>query len=214
MRTFPFLLIFAFLFSCKTKTTAPVAAVKTQTKEINRYSFVLETEKDFDTIDKNYIIYIKMNFGSRHINLGCNAGELEEKYILFKKKDTSYIQKVAGVAVYYPTKLKSNELINFYITSFSKLKDEKIKHFRDKFNQEVWSAHDTLIKYILITEQGKPITISFTEYDFKKDNHGDKNASYHYNKKLNLFKIDKLLNSEIDELNKQNAFKFRKCRKD
>lgn len=208
-----FLLIVTFLFSCKTKTTATAPDFKIQTKEVVRHSFVLETEKDFDTIDKNYIVYIKMNFGSRHVNPDCNSGELEEKYILFKKDDNSYIQKVAGIAIYYPTKLKSNETLDFYISSFYELKRERVKDFRTVQKYKIISFHNIRKKYIFVIEQNHTVTISFPEYDFKKDYADEKNASYEYNKNLKLFKIDSLLNSEIDELNRQNAFRFRKCRK-
>ncbi|MBD8082905.1 hypothetical protein [Chryseobacterium caseinilyticum] len=214
-----FLFIVTFLFSCKTKIAAPlsvsvsVSNVKIQTKEINRNSFVLETEKDFDTIDKNYIIYIKMNHGSRKSNLDCDSSEIEEKYILFKKEDSSYIQKVVDVAVYYPTPLKSNHIINSYINLFSELKNERIKNFRTMQKSQILGLHSIHKNYIFVVEQNHPVTISFPEYDFKKDYADEKNASYEYNKNLKLFKIDSLLNSEIDELNRQNAFRFRKCRK-
>ncbi|KQS90212.1 hypothetical protein [Chryseobacterium sp. Leaf394] len=208
-----FLLILTFIFSCKTKTTATVPHLKIQTKEVDRHSFVLETEKDFDTIDKNYIIYIKMNHGSRKSNLDCDSSEIEEKYILFKKEDSSYIQKVVDVAVYYPTPLKSNDIINLYINLFSELKNERIKNFRTMQKSQILGLHSIHKNYIFVVEQNHPVTISFPEYDFKKDYADEKNASYEYNKNLKLFKIDSLLNSEIDELNRQNAFSFRKCRK-
>ena len=61
-------------------------------------------------------------------------------------------------------------------------------------------------------EFNKPITISFHEEDFQKDGFGETNQNYVQNKKLIFYKIDSLLNAEIDNLNKKDALIFRKCR--
>lgn len=191
------------LISCKTKIHTP-----------NLNSFVLEKESDFDNIEKSYIIYIKWNFGSRNIHKDCDGTKLEEKYILFKRDNTSYIQKVVGNAVYYPVKLKSNHIISFYVRSFSEFRNEKIEKFKMIDGNQVYAFHHVLKKYILAHESSKPITINFHEEDFQKDGFGETNQNYIQNKKLIFYKIDNLLNLEVNKLNKQDAFIFRKCRKE
>ncbi|WP_433979617.1 hypothetical protein [Chryseobacterium sp. RLHN22] len=213
MRSFIILCLGCIMFmSCKTKIHPSNLEIKT--KEVAENSFVLEKESDFDSIEKSYIIYIKLNFGSRNINKDCNCPELEEKYILFKKDNISYIQKVVGDAVYYPIKLKSNHIISFYVRSFSEFRNEKIDKFKTIEGNQVYVFHHVLKKYILAHEFNKPITISFHEEDFQKDGFGETNQNYVQNKKLIFYKIDSLLNAEIDNLNKKDAFIFRKCRKE
>ncbi|UFH30673.1 hypothetical protein LNP04_11880 [Chryseobacterium sp. C-71] len=187
---------------------------KIQASEISENSFVLEKEEDVAKIGKDYIIYIQRNSGSRKMNKVCDCTELEEKYILFKVNNTSYIQKIAGKAVYYPKKLKSNDIIDLYVDSFSNLKNERVKKFRTMQRDNIFAFHRTFKQYILIVEQDKPITINFYEEDFQKEGFGEKNVNYPYNKNLLFYKIDRLLNSEIDKLNKRDAFVFRTCRKD
>ncbi|MCX8533431.1 hypothetical protein [Chryseobacterium luquanense] len=199
------------LISCK---LAPSSTVKIENHELPHDTFVLEKESDFEKIGKDYIIYIKWNFGSRKINNDCNCPELEEKYILFKKDNKSHIQKVVGNAVYYPIKLKSNHIITLYSKSFSKFRNESVKKFGTMQGDQVFRSHSIIKQYILAIEQDRPITIKFYEEDFQKDSFDKINASYIHNKNLMLYKIDNLLNSEINELNKQDAFIFRICRKD
>lgn len=199
------------LISCK---LTPSSTVKIENYELPHDTFVLEKESDFEKIGKDYIIYIKWNFGSRKINNDCNCPELEEKYILFKKDNTSHIQKVVGNAIYYPIKLKSNDIITLYSKSFSKFRNERVKKFRTMQGDQVFQSHSIIKQYILTIEQDRPITINFCEENFQKDSFGEINMSYIHNKNLMLYKIDNLLNSEINELNKHDAFVFRKCRKD
>ena len=200
------------LISCKTKIQSPKLEIKA--KEVLENSFVLEKESDFDNIEKSYLIYIKWNFGSRKMNNDCNCPELEEKYILFRKENISFIQKVVGNAVYYPVKLRSNNILNLYSDTFSEFKNEKIKNFKTNIGRTNFSAHGVLKKYILALESSKPITINFREEDFHKDGFGEININYIHNKNLKFYRIDSLLNSEINELNKHDTFVFRKCRKD
>jgi len=212
MRSFIVLCLGCILFiSCKTKMHPSNLEIKA--KEVLENSFVLEKESDFDSIEKSYIIYIKWNFGSRNINKDCDCPELEEKYILFKKDNTSYIQKVGGDAVYYPVKLKSNHIISLYVRSFSEFRDEKIEKFKTINGDQVFGFHGVLKKYILAHESNRPITIDFRQEDFQKDGFGETNENYAHNKKLIFYTIDSLLNAEIDTLNKKDAFIFRKCRK-
>lgn len=205
------------LINCKTNTSTSktnyLPAVKIKNRELPNDAFVLEKEEDFEKIEKSFIIYIKLKFGSREMNNDCNCPELEEKYILFRKENISYIQKVVGNAVYYPVKLNSNVILNLYSDSFSELKNETVKKFRTMQGDQVYAFHRTNKKYILAIEQDKPITINFSEEDFQQEDFGEINANYAYNKNLIFYKIDSILNSEINELNKQNAFIFRKCRK-
>ena len=205
-------LSYTMLISCKTKTQSPKLEIKA--KEVLENSFVLEKESDFDNIEKSYIIYIKWSFGSRKMNNVCNFPELEEKYILFRKENISYIQKVVGNAVYYPVKLESNDIISLYVHSFSEFSNEKIEKFKTINGDQVHVFHSVLKKYILAHESKKPITINFREEDFHKDGFDEINISYIHNKNLEFYRIDSLLNSEINELNKHDAFVFRKCRKE
>ena len=129
MRSFIILCLGCIMFmSCKTKIHPSNLEIKT--KEVAENSFVLEKESDFDSIEKSYIIYMKLNFGSRNINKDCNCPELEEKYILFKKDNISYIQKVVGDVVYYPIKLKSIILSISMSAHFQNLGMKKLRNLK------------------------------------------------------------------------------------
>lgn len=215
MRSFTFFcLISAVFIGCKTKKDLHLPNLKIQNKEVNQNSFVLEKEQDVDKIGKNFIIYIKWNHGSRRLNEDCNCPDLEEKYILFKRENKSYIQKVVGKAVYYPKELSSNDILNLNNNFFAELKNERVKKFRTQQGDKIIAFHTVLKQYIMVDGKDNPITIDFSEEDFQKEGFGEKNVNYPYNKNLLFYKIDRLLNSEIDKLNKRDAFVFRTCRKD
>lgn len=205
--------IFLALQSCKTKLI-PTSTEPTEIQKTPKETFVLEKEEDFEKIDKDYIIIIKWNYGSRRMNKDCDGSDLEEKYILFRREDKSYIQKVIENAVYYPLGLESNDIINLYIDTYDEIKGEKVYPFSDQDGNTVFAFHRTLVKYIFAAERKRPITIAYHEDAFKEYEHNEKNSSYRYNKSLKLFTIDRSLNAEIDKLNKQNAFILRKYRKE
>lgn len=214
MKLFVQLLIFLLITSCKIKTYETLEYTIINKNSISEFKGELEIFMKVNELRNNkidFVVYRDYSVGSVRLvrnddpNNCLKCVDHFSIFLIWNEGQNNFLQIFDNCGNFLPIKLNNSNILNFSKENLRALNIERVKYYQTNKNTVSMVSHSRY-KEFLFSLNGEEIYNFYDTYNLKSDSERP-NLNYSFNQKLNLIRLNNMIEEEIKNQTDLNAFK-------